>query len=248
MPGEAEPVTNTPSKFVLHECAAGTAAFPRGRHGVGRIVFVRHGITAPQEQARYCGYFDPPLSAAGRMQAEAAGRRLRAERNHRIAGSDLRRAAETAQWIAPGSKYRALPELREISFGDWEGRTFAETGCDNADAMLQADFRFPGGESLSEMSIRVHRAMAMLLADPGAETLIVVGHSGSIAAAVCTLLGQPVSEWPRYRLPFGGIGELLSAGIELNPRDVSGTVPGKTNPGRPSEVMQWELGKGDWLQ
>jgi broad specificity phosphatase PhoE len=83
--------------------------------------------------------------------------------------------------------------LREIDFGQWENRTFAEIARDepllvDRWASFAADFAFPGGESLQGFLHRVQSA-ADRLAQDEAETVLAVAHGGVIRAMLCHLLG-----------------------------------------------------------
>ena len=77
---------------------------------------------------RFCGHADPGLNEAGRTQAASLAETLASEPIAQVVSSDLRRARETAQALAA---HRGLPVheragLREIDFGQWEGRRWGE--------------------------------------------------------------------------------------------------------------------------
>src|SRR5207248_1901701 len=77
---------------------------------------------------RFQGATEVGLSALGRAQAAALGR---AVRGYRVAGayvSPMRRALETAEIALRGTGIPVvpLPDLRELSLGEWEGRTVDE--------------------------------------------------------------------------------------------------------------------------
>jgi broad specificity phosphatase PhoE len=85
------------------------------------------------------------------------------------------------------------PDLREIDFGRWEGKTFSEIRDSSPAeiarwARFAPDFAFPGGESLRDFLGRVRRAADRLAADE-AETVLAVTHGGVIKAMLCHLLG-----------------------------------------------------------
>ena len=105
-----------------------------------RLIFVRHGETPYNAENRLQGQRDIPLGARGRDQASAIGRTLRAKIGTEIdrleaadafIASPLLRTRETmelvrdAMGLAPG-RYRLDPALKELTFGDWEGLTWAE--------------------------------------------------------------------------------------------------------------------------
>lgn len=174
-------------------------------------VLVRHGLTAPQQQGRYCGHSDPPLSSAGVTQMRRLANDLarRFPKIDAVVTSDLVRATASAALLTKNAPTLALPELREIDFGAWEGLRFEETGCGDAEALRSPEFRFPGGESAAMVHARVSRAVPAILAAAGPITLI-VAHAGSLAMLACLLRGNA---WERYRdhmLPHGGMSAIMA--------------------------------------
>ena len=91
-----------------------------------RLLLVRHGQSEWNRVRRFQGANDVGLSDTGRAQAEALGRAVR--RGYRVAAayvSPMRRALETAEIALAGTTIprTPLPDLRELSLGEWEGRT-----------------------------------------------------------------------------------------------------------------------------
>lgn len=133
------------------------------------IVFIRHGQTDWNVQWRLQGQRDIPLNAAGREQARRNGLKV-LEMVPGVAGFDfvsssLGRARETmeiariAMRLDP-TAYRVDDDLREITFGEWEGFTLAELRKTQAElvAARAADkwkFLPPGGESYFMLSERI---------------------------------------------------------------------------------------------
>jgi len=113
-----------------------------------------------------------------------------------VVSSDLVRARTTADAIA-GSRPRLpdLRDLREIHFGAWENRTFAEIAADDPDGIRAfwekaGDIRAPGGESWRDLSARVTAAADRLAARCG--NVIVVAHFGAILTQVQRARGVDV--------------------------------------------------------
>ncbi|HET6843747.1 MAG TPA: histidine phosphatase family protein [Candidatus Angelobacter sp.] len=170
---------------------------------VRQLVFVRHGITAPQEQRRYCGHLDPELSLLGKEQVERAREKFLHLQPACVWSSDLRRCTETASMLCPGMAYTTLPEFREISFGNFENRCYSEFSSEINNILLDSDTCFPGGESLRDLSSRVRIGLTKVLAH-SSETVVVVAHAGSIAAAALVLLDLPLGSFWSFQLPHGG--------------------------------------------
>jgi broad specificity phosphatase PhoE len=118
-PAQPYPPAVEPSAgFAAGEASAGTTA---------RLILLRHG-RADGAEVRCAGrgeVFDPGLAPDGREQAAAAVRRL-GRRFDLVVSSPARRAVETANaWNLP---VRIDERLAERSFGEWEGRPWAEVG------------------------------------------------------------------------------------------------------------------------
>jgi broad specificity phosphatase PhoE len=137
------------------------------------LYFVRHGETDWNRDKRLQGQHDIPLNALGRVQASRCGELLREliERDGRglaeydYVSSPLGRARETMELIRAtigldASSYRTDARLMEMSFGRWEGFTFAELQTREASALADRErdrwgFVIPGGESYALLQARV---------------------------------------------------------------------------------------------
>ncbi|RYF74374.1 MAG: histidine phosphatase family protein, partial [Comamonadaceae bacterium] len=93
-----------------------------------RVIAIRHGETAWNVDTRIQGHLDIPLNDTGLWQASRVGDALADEPVAAIYTSDLQRAHATAQAVAgtTGAPLVTEPGLRERSFGQLQGRTFAE--------------------------------------------------------------------------------------------------------------------------
>lgn len=180
-----------------------------GGLGLAGVVLARHGETADNvEPLRFQGFRDTPLNDTGRAQARALAARIADEQTIRtIWASDLVRARETAEIVgaATGLPVRLDARLREGFRGRWEGHLFSE--IETAEPELYAawrrpdpDFRFPGGESLSEQQQRVTAALRDLHAEaelPG----LAVCHGGSIRVMLCAADPHGLAAFHRFEVP-----------------------------------------------
>ncbi len=178
------------------------------------IYFIRHGETDWNAEARLQGQRDVPLNDFGRVQAEEAGARLRGlvpryEDLDYIA-SPLSRTRETMERMRAAidlhpTAYRTDDRLRELTFGEWEGRTWREIRAlapEAAGAREQDKWGFvpPGGESYAMLAERVAPFLRELRRDA-----VVVSHGG-VARAFLALLGHaPRDEAPRVDIWQGRI-------------------------------------------
>ncbi|GAB6875665.1 histidine phosphatase family protein [Thermaerobacter litoralis] len=164
------------------------------------LYLIRHGETEWNRAGLYQGQRDVDLSARGRQQVRALGRRFVRRPPDLVLASDLRRALATAQAVAasrrPPVPLETDPRLREMSFGEWEGLAVAEIRARYADdyAAYQADpfeGRPTGGETFRELGERAWAAVAERLERPGLRRLAVVAHGGTVKALLCRLLELP---------------------------------------------------------
>jgi alpha-ribazole phosphatase len=176
----------------------------------GTIYLLRHGaIQSPGEGRRYIGWQDHALSDAGRRQAHAWSDYFSNMPLDRIYGSDLVRCLETARIIAARCflEPQALPELREISLGQWEGRRFdAVRAADPFEFQRRgekiADHRPPGGESFTDLQRRVWPVFKSL-ASGAHQAILLVTHAGVIRVLLCRLLGMPLENLFRIKIGYG---------------------------------------------
>ena len=169
---------------------------------MAKLLLVRHGRTRLYQSDRFWGSTDIPLSDLGVRQAE----RLR-ENISAVFSSQLSRTKVTAEIIAAPheKKVTALPELNECNFGFAEGLTFSEIEKqypDLAEVLLgyDIDTQFPGGESFSEVNERVSKFLPILGEYTVKETVLIVGHGGTLPLFVCHLLGIPIKHWRQFRI------------------------------------------------
>jgi len=138
------------------------------------LFVVRHA--EPEMHGLMLGRTDPPLSAAGRLEAQARMAPLRGEI---VYSSPLRRARETASFVP--APLVVIDGLAEIAYGEWEGLTWAqiEEKWPELARRKQRDWFAvtpPGGESREEVSVRAARALEQIRCGPF--PAIVVAHFG----------------------------------------------------------------------
>lgn len=178
-------------------------------------VLLRHGDTVLSPEHRLSGLSDVPLSTDGTRQAKAAASRLAAgARIDAVVSSPLRRAAATAAIAATELGLIAVTDkdLRETSFGDWEGFTLAEVQgrWPEAVATWQHDPEQapPGGESFADTAHRVDQACERILCEHPGQTVLVVSHITPIKILLCRALDVPLTAVYRMYLGSACINEI----------------------------------------
>jgi probable phosphomutase (TIGR03848 family) len=167
------------------------------------VLFVRHGRTATTGTTLPGRAPGLHLSDAGRAQAEAVAERLGAlPRVDAVYSSPLERTRETA---APIGRVRQLKVhidrgLLECDFGEWTGGALKELVKRKEWATIQrypSGFRFPGGESFTEMQARLTGTVAKLIERHPGGTIVLVSHADPIKAAVAAALGTHLDLFQR---------------------------------------------------
>ena len=160
-----------------------------------KIILIRHGQTVWNVEMKYQGQTDINLTEKGIMQAQLVADRLATEPIAAVYSSDLNRAFFTAGAIAAKHKLQviAVPELREINFGDWEGLTYTNINSGWPEAMKNLftwpeNVLIPGGESFPQLRERASKALDRIVHNHHNETVVVVSHGGTIRTLLCTAL------------------------------------------------------------
>ncbi len=158
------------------------------------IVLVRHGRTVLTEARKISGGDgdDPDLSEVGVLDANAVATALgqigskgpwqRIAPISAIVSSPMKRARQTAEVIAKhhGLKVTENENLREISFGDWDGLSHEE--AQQKDSTLWQSWRGswsvspPNGESLEVFDQRLQLARQQITSRHAGKTVVVVAH------------------------------------------------------------------------
>ncbi|MDG1118688.1 MAG: histidine phosphatase family protein [Flavimaricola sp.] len=135
------------------------------------LFVMRHGETEWNLAGRWQGDRDSPLTTKGEAQAREMGAMLRrlgvTAQSHRLYSSPMTRARRTAL-LAGGDDWPIIEDarLREISVGDWTGRSRDEIRLET-DLPEDAHFmdfyaRAPEGEPFEEVMSRVQRFLRSL--------------------------------------------------------------------------------------
>ncbi len=160
-----------------------------------KIHLIRHGLTAANDDGRYIGKTDLPLSPEGL----AALLRLREDYQYpggvRFFTSPLARCRQTLEVLYPHCTPQPIDGLAECDFGDWEGKSIRE--LKNDERFLQwiegKTRTIPNGEDTEAFRRRVCTAFEGIVNE-----LI---HSGDTEAVICTHGGVITLLMQLYSLP-----------------------------------------------
>ncbi|HUF98729.1 MAG TPA: MSMEG_4193 family putative phosphomutase [Ilumatobacter sp.] len=167
------------------------------------VLLVRHGQTPTTGQTLPGRAKGLHLAELGVQQAERAAERIaELTKVDALYCSPLERARETAAPIgkALGLKPVVARGLLECEFGDWTGAQLKDLMKRPEWATVQrapSTFRFPNGESFTEMQVRIVSELDRLrVAHPGG-TIVCVSHADPIKAAMAHALGTHLDLFQR---------------------------------------------------
>lgn len=155
-----------------------------------RLLLVRHGETVWNQENRWQGQADVPLSENGHVQAHRLAQRLRNEGRQidAIYSSDLSRAFRTAEILGEALGITPLPEAgwQEMNIGRWSGLTTAEVIARYSEEWerLRAGEDLPrgGGETFAQFQNRLVQFVERLLERHADQQVMIVSHGGAVRA------------------------------------------------------------------
>ena len=178
---------------------------------INRLYLIRHGQINGYEKFPVYGHTDVDMTKTGNLQMEKIAERLSLTEIKAIYSSDLKRSNKGALQIA---RYHdvpiySLPELREMSFGDWEGLTLSEIENRFPGEMQkrQADllhYNVPGeGESIKQFSERILNCFERILEEQKDNDFVIVAHGGVNRVILCNALGLDLSKIFNLQQDYG---------------------------------------------
>lgn len=174
-----------------------------------KCILIRHGRTRFNEEGRYLGRRDEPLSDRGIADILSAWHENIYGKVDVCLTSPLKRCIQTAELIWPGSEKVSVADFQEIDCGLWEGKTYRDL---SGDPLYQqfidsyAQIPFPQGEGREAFVRRVMRGWNQVVERIKAcewgqiDKLGMVVHGGTILAICSALWG---GDYFSYQVPCG---------------------------------------------
>ncbi|OLB78407.1 MAG: phosphoglycerate mutase [Actinobacteria bacterium 13_2_20CM_2_71_6] len=211
------------------------------------LILLRHGRTTSNAGGTLAGHQPIELDETGRAQAVAVGQRLSAARVPlaAVVTSPLIRCRQTVELALPDAVPEVEPRLVECGYGEWEGRPLKDLAKLPLWQVVQAHpsaARFPGGESIAEVSARAIAAVrdwdARLTAAYGADAVwLACSHGDVIKAIVADALGMHLDLFQRVVADPASLTVIRYTPLRpflLRANDVGGDLSGLRPPPRKS--------------
>ncbi|MEN8584161.1 MSMEG_4193 family putative phosphomutase [Arthrobacter sp. KBS0703] len=177
------------------------------------LLLVRHGETPTTGTVLPGRVPGLHLSDRGRAQAERVAERLAGLPVDGIYSSPLERTRETAEPTAArtGLEVNQDAGLLECDFGEWTGAALAELAALPEWQTVQhspSAFRFPNGESFTQMQARIVGSLEVLRTAHAGGVVVCFSHADPIKAAVAHALGTHLDLFQRIVISPGSVSAI----------------------------------------
>ena len=177
------------------------------------IYFMRHGETTASQTGGYCGTLDPDLTPEGYQMAADFADAYKSLPWVAVFSSPLRRAVATAKPLcqAAGIRMQLKEGLREIAFGQWEGKTPEDINREFHDDYVRwltdPGWNAPtGGERGIDIARRSSLVLEEIEKTYTAGNVLVVSHKATTRIMLCSLLGIDAGRFrDRISMPVASI-------------------------------------------
>jgi len=177
------------------------------------LYFLRHGETTSSRTGGYCGTLDPDLTPEGYQMAEDFADAYKSLPWTAVFSSPLRRAVATAKPLceAAGIRMQLKEGLREIAYGQWEGKNPEEVNREFHDSYVRwlADpgWNAPtGGERGIDIARRSSLVIEEIEQTCGTGNVLVVSHKATTRILLCSLIGIDVGRYrDRINMPVASV-------------------------------------------
>ncbi len=174
------------------------------------IYLLRHGTVGMD--GRFIGSSDLPLTEQGIVQVKQSRLFLSSIPFDKVCVSPLLRCLQSLKHLDIPIESEILSELREINFGDWEQRDYADLFNNFPEQVenWQNDpdsFRFPRGDSIADFHHRIS-ALSESLGKDDFGNMLVVAHGGVIRHLICSFLRLPFENYLLFDVEPGTIAKV----------------------------------------
>lgn len=177
---------------------------------VTTIDMLRHGACDGGEI--YRGSTDVALSQEGWRQMEQA---TTTNKWQTIITSPLIRCRSFAEQCSTENNipFHVISGLREMDFGEWEGRLLQEVWHSDPKMVSQfyddpSSVTPPGGEPALIAQERIVEAWRTILEQYGGQHLLLICHAGVIRLLLSDLLNMPLRAIARLHIPYASISRI----------------------------------------
>ncbi|CAL5997315.1 Histidine_phosphatase superfamily protein [Hexamita inflata] len=185
------------------------------------IYLVRHGETNfnTDPEPRVRGRIEIPLNEEGLRHADQAGEFLKNEKIQAIYYSKLQRAKQTADAVHKhheSAKFVEEPLMIDISWGDWEGKTYKEAFGSADGGMFMKNpalLEIPNGESFYQVIDRIDKMMRKILTSTE-DIVCLVSHGAIFNLLACYMFQSPLKNFWSFYMGGCAVSKIIIKDID----------------------------------
>ena len=176
------------------------------------VALFRHGITEENRRQAYIGWTDAPICEDARELLASKG--FQPSPYEWLVASDLKRCLQTAKALFPDQAPYAMPEFREMNFGLWEGKTYAELAGDAQYEKWLNSYcvtDIPEGENSQKFDARIETGWQRVfetVLKKNVNSVAIVTHGGVMRYLLSRLSQEERNFW-EWKVPHGNGFELI---------------------------------------
>lgn len=162
-----------------------------------KLILVRHALTIDNQNNRLSGHIDSTVSEVGKKQIDNLTNYIKNIKIDKIYTTTSSRTKDTVKKIAHIKKLEIIEKenLKEISFGDFEGITFEEIKKSYPDEFQNMiskgyEYKYPNGESLIDSYNRVVDEVKNILFENKNKVVLICSHGGTIRNIITYLISN----------------------------------------------------------
>lgn len=177
-----------------------------------KLILVRHALTVDNQESRLSGHIDSSISEKGKEQIDKITNYLKDFNIDKIYTTTSTRTKDTVRKLSEIKSIDITEKenLKEISFGDFEGLTFNEIK-DNYPEEFQDmikkgyEYRYPNGESLIDSYNRVCIELDNIISNCDNQTVLICSHGGTIRNIITYLISNSYNYHWNFKIDNGSV-------------------------------------------
>ncbi|MGL4914006.1 MAG: histidine phosphatase family protein [Romboutsia sp.] len=162
-----------------------------------KLILVRHALTIDNQNNRLSGHIDSTVSEVGKNQINKLTNYLKNINIDKIYTTTSSRTKDTVKKISKMKNLEIIEkeDLKEISFGDFEGITFEEIKKSYPHEFQDMinkgyEYKYPNGESLIDSYSRVTDEISKMIFENEEKTILICSHGGTIRNIITYLISN----------------------------------------------------------
>ncbi len=177
-----------------------------------KLILVRHALTVDNQENRLSGHIDSSVSEKGKEQIDKITHYLKDFKIDNIYTTTSTRTKDTVKELAKlkSIDIKEKENLKEISFGDFEGLTFNDIKANHPEEFQDMirkgyEYKYPNGESLIDSYNRVCEELNQIIEQSNNQTVLICSHGGTIRNIITYLISNSYNYHWNFKIDNGSV-------------------------------------------